>query len=147
MKVFEYIKGASAAIGAALGYFLGGVDGLLITLIVFVSVDYVTGVAAAFVQNRVSSEVGFKGLLKKVFIFCLVGVAAMLDHNILGNTNVLRSAVIFFYLANEGISIIENAAMLGLPIPAALRKSLEQLKTKSDENGDAIDDANDESED
>ena len=116
------------AFGAALGAFLGGVDGFLYTLIVFVVVDYVTGFLAAVAEKNLSSEVGFRGIAKKVVIFLLVGVANLIDVNVLGQGAVIRTAVIFFYLSNEGVSILENAGRLGLPIPKKLRAILEQLK-------------------
>lgn len=116
------------AFGAALGAFLGGVDGFLYTLIVFVVVDYVTGFFAAVAEKNLSSEVGFRGIAKKVVIFLLVGVANLIDVNVLTQGAVVRTAVIFFYLSNEGVSILENAGRLGLPIPKKLRQILEQLK-------------------
>jgi toxin secretion/phage lysis holin len=127
------------AFGAALGAFLGGVDGFLYTLIVFVVVDYVTGFLAAVAEKNLSSEVGFRGIAKKVVIFLLVGVANLIDVNVLGQGAVIRTAVIFFYLSNEGVSILENAGRLGLPIPKKLRQILEQLKDEdSDELTDEI---------
>ena len=119
-----------AAIGGWLGYFLGGCDGLLIALVVFVAVDYVTGVMCAISDKKLSSEVGFKGICRKVLIFVLVGIGNLVDVYVLGQGGVLRTAVIFFYLSNEGISFLENAGRLGLPIPQKLKDVLEQLHDK-----------------
>lgn len=133
MSKFHTFQLFFTALGAWLGGFMGGLDGFLYTLIVFVVVDYVTGFMAAISEKSLSSEVGFKGIAKKVVIFLLVGVANMLDLHVLGQGAVIRTAVIFFYLSNEGVSILENAARLGLPIPAKLRAVLEQLRTEDDD--------------
>ncbi|SKA11655.1 toxin secretion/phage lysis holin [Pilibacter termitis] len=120
-------------IGGFLGWFLGGVDGSLFTLLAFVIVDYLTGVLRAITEKKLSSQIGSIGITKKVMIFLLVGIAHMLDVEIIGNGNVLRDAVIFFYISNEGISIIENAVKIGLPIPEKLKDVLEQItKHKED---------------
>ena len=116
-----------------MGWFLGGLDGFLYALLMFVVIDYATGLMAAFVQKKVSSEVGFKGICKKVAIFCLVGIGHVLDIQVIQNGSVLRTAVIFFYLSNEGISIIENVALIGLPVPKKLKEVLEQLHEGADE--------------
>ena len=121
-----------AAIGGWLGWFLGGCDGLLIALLAFVAVDYVTGVMCAVVDKKLSSSVGFKGIFKKILIFALVGVGHILDTMVIGTGPVLRTAIIFFYLSNEGISLIENAGHLGLPIPAKLKTVLEQLHDRAE---------------
>lgn len=121
-----------AAIGGWLGWFLGGCDGLLYALIAFIVADYITGVMCAIVNKKLSSEVGFKGIFKKVLIFLLVGVANILDVQVIGTGCVLRSAVIFFYISNEGVSLLENAGHLGLPIPAKLKNVLEQLHDRSE---------------
>lgn len=121
-----------AAIGGWLGWFLGGCDGLLIALLAFVAVDYVTGVMCAIVDKKLSSAVGFKGIFKKILIFALVGVGHILDTMVIGTGSVLRTAIIFFYLSNEGISLIENAGHLGLPIPAKLKTVLEQLHDRAE---------------
>jgi len=121
-----------AAIGGWLGYFLGGCDGLLIALVVFVAVDYVTGVMCAISDKKLSSEVGFKGICRKVLIFLLVGIANILDVQVIGTGSVLRTAVIFFYLSNEGVSLLENAAHLGLPVPEKMKEILEQLHDRAE---------------
>lgn len=112
------------------GIFLGGCDGLIIALLLFVAIDYITGVMCAVADKKLSSEVGFKGICRKVLIFMMVGIANILDTKIIGSGSVLRSAVIFFYLSNEGISLLENAGHLGLPIPEKLKVVLEQLHDK-----------------
>ena len=133
-NVVGFIKTAIIACGAALGAFLGQADGLLISLIVLAIVDYVTGVIAAAVGHRLDSKVGFIGIAKKLFMFALVGVGNIIDVNALAGTAVLRSAIICFYLANEALSIIENAGELGLPIPKKLKELMEQLRNKEGEN-------------
>ena len=117
-----------AAIGGFIGWFWGGCDGLIYALITFVVIDYITGVMCAIVSKNLSSEIGFKGLFRKVLIFMLVGIANVIDMQIIGAGSALRVAVIFFYLSNEGISILENAAFLGVPIPDELKKVLKQIK-------------------
>lgn len=121
-----------AAIGGWLGYFLGGFDGLLYALIAFMVVDYITGVMCAIVDKTLSSAVGFKGICRKVLILALVGIAHILDVNIIGGGSVLRTAVIFFYLSNEGVSLLENASHLGLPIPEKMKEILAQLHNRSE---------------
>ena len=121
---------AFAALGGALGAVLGGWDGFLYGLIVFVVVDYLTGLMAAAMEKKLSSEVGFHGIIKKIVIFCLVAVGHIIDTHIIQNGSVLRTAVIFFYLSNEGISILENAARIGIPVPEKLKAVLEQLQKK-----------------
>ena len=119
-----------AAIGGFVGWFLGGCDGLLYALLAFVVIDYITGVMCAILNRELSSEVGFKGLFRKVLIFLLVGIANIVDADVIGTGSVLRAAVCFFYLSNEGLSILENAAILGLPIPEQLKKVLKQIKNR-----------------
>ena len=116
-----------AVIGGWLGWFLGECDGLMYALIAFVIADYVTGVICAVSDKRLSSEVGFKGICRKVLIFVLVGMANILDMHVIGTGCVLRTAVLFFYISNEGVSVLENAGHLGLPVPARLLNVLEQL--------------------
>ena len=134
MKEFwNSIQLVFAMIGGWLGYFLGGYDGLLYALIVFMVVDYITGVMCAIVDKKLSSAVGFKGICRKVLILMLVGIANLLDVQVIGTGSVLRTAVIFFYLFNEGVSLLENAAHLGLPIPEKLKAVLAQLHDKANE--------------
>ena len=119
-----------------LGYFLGGCDGLLYALIAFVAIDYITGVMCAISDKTLSSEVGFRGICRKVLIFLLVGIGHIVDAQVIGSGGVLRTAVIFFYLSNEGVSLIENAAHLGLPVPDKLKAVLEQLHDRAEKGGD-----------
>jgi toxin secretion/phage lysis holin len=125
-----------AAIGGWLGYFLGGCDGLLIALVIFAAVDYITGVMCAISDRKLSSEVGFRGICRKVLIFILVGIANILDVEVIGTGSVLRTAIIFFYLSNEGVSLLENAAHLGLPIPKKLKDVLAQLHDRAEKDGE-----------
>ena len=120
------------AIGGWLGYFLGGCDGLLYALIAFTVIDYITGVMCAVADKKLSSTVGFKGICRKVLIFLLVGIANVLDVQVIGSGSVLRTAVIFFYISNEGVSLIENAAHLGLPVPEKMKDVLEQLHDRAE---------------
>ena len=124
------------AIGGWLGYFLGGCDGLLFALMAFVVIDYITGVMCAINDRKLSSEVGFRGICRKVLIFLLVGIGHIVDAQVIGTGSVLRTAVIFFYLSNEGVSLIENAAHLGLPVPDKLKAVLEQLHDRAEKGGD-----------
>ncbi len=127
-----------AAVGGWLGWFLGGLDGFLYALIIFVIVDYITGIMVAIINKELSSEIGARGIFKKILIFILVGIAHIIDSRLIGEGSVIRTAVIFFYLSNEGISIIENSTRIGLPVPQKLKDVLAQLHGKSkgeDENG------------
>ena len=126
-NIWNAIQMAFTALGGFLGWFLGGFDGFLYALVVFVVIDYITGIMCAINDHTLSSAVGFRGICRKVLIFCMVGIGNILDVNILGDGSVLRTAVIFFYLSNEGVSMLENAAHLGLPIPDKLKEVLAQL--------------------
>ncbi len=137
-QTWTAIQAALAALGGVIGGFLGGFDGFLYALVAFVIIDYATGVMCGITEKRLSSEIGFKGIFKKVLIFVMVAVGNLVDRNLIGDGQVLRTAVIFFYAANEGISIIENAGRLGLDIPKPLRDILLQLKKKSEEAGDDL---------
>ena len=146
MKEFwNIIQVALAAVGGWLGYFLGGCDGLLYALIAFVVIDYITGVMCAIYDKNLSSSIGFKGICKKVLIFLMVGIGHILDTKVIGTGSVLRTAFIFFYISDEGISLIENAAHLGLPIPEKLRDVLEQLHNRSEKTETKEDNNNGES--
>lgn len=123
------------AVGGWLGWFLGGCDGLMYALIAFVVVDYITGIMCAIVDKKLSSAVGFRGIFKKVLIFILVGIANILDMNVIGAGSVLRTAAIFFYLSNEGVSLLENASHLGLPVPNAIKEVLQQLHERAETGG------------
>ena len=134
MKEFwNMIQFLFAGIGGWLGYLLGGCDGLLIALLLFVITDYITGVMCAIADKKLSSAVGFKGICKKVLIFLLVGIANILDMQVIGTGSVLRTAVIFFYISNEGVSLLENAGHLGLPIPVKIKAVLEQLHDRAEQ--------------
>ena len=122
-----------AAVGGWIGWFLGGCDGLLYALVAFVAVDYVTGVLCAVADRKLSSEVGFRGIAKKALIFLLVGMANVLDVQVIGRGCVLRTAVVFFYISNEGVSLVENAAHLGLPVPEKLKDVLAQLHGRAED--------------
>lgn len=128
--ILTSIEVLSATIGGFLGWFLGGIDGTIYALLLFVIVDYITGVMVAIVNKKLSSEVGFRGIFKKVIIFCLVGIGSVIDTQILKGGYMLRTAIIFFYIANEGISILENVTNIGLPVPNKLKQVLEKFKDK-----------------
>ena len=132
------IKSISAALGAVGGFLFGQLNGLFYAVIAMMAIDYITGVVVAVLDKKLSSEVGFRGLVKKVFILVLIAVAHIIDAQVIGTGAALMTAVMLFFIANEGISILENAAALGLPIPQKLRDVLEQLrdKDKGDNNGD-----------
>lgn len=134
MKEFwNAVQFVFAAVGGWLGYFLGGCDELLYALIAFVMIDYITGVMCAIIDKTLSSEVGFKGICRKVLIFLLVGIANVIDVHIIGTGCILRTAAIFFYISNEGISLLENAAHLGLPVPKKVRDVLEQIHDRAED--------------
>ena len=135
MKEFwNSIQMVFTAVGGWLGWFLGGCDGLIYALLVFAVLDYITGLMCAISDQKLSSAVGFKGICRKVLIFALVGVGHVLDTQVIGTGSILRTAIIFFYLSNEGISLIENAAHLGLPIPEKLKVVLEQLHDRAEKS-------------
>lgn len=117
----------SATIGGYIGFLLGGIDGFMYALLTFVVIDYITGLMVAVLERKLSSEVGFRGIFKKVLIFVMVGIGNIIDTNLIKNGSAVRTAVIFFYISNEGISIIENSAKIGLPIPEKLKELLKQI--------------------
>lgn len=127
-ELWRLIQGLFSAIGACISFFIGGMDGLLYALLAFVIVDYITGVLCGIYKHKLSSEIGFKGICKKVFIFLLVGVGHVLDTHVLHNGDIIRSAICCFYISNEGLSILENGIILGLPIPTKIKKVLKQIK-------------------
>ncbi len=134
--IWNWIQVVFAAVGGWLGYVLGGLDGFLYALLAFVVIDYITGIMCAVLDKKLSSEVGFRGIFKKVLIFALVAVGHIVDQNVIGDGSVIRTAVIFFYLSNEGISILENTVHIGLPVPQKLKDVLEQLHNRSDKEDD-----------
>lgn len=124
LSVLQYVL---SAIGGFLGWFLGGVDGFMTAIIWFVIIDYLTGVMVAIVEKKLSSKVGFRGIFKKVIIFCLIGISNILDIYVIKSGSAIRLAVIMFYIYNEGVSILENVSVLGLPVPQKLKDVLEQV--------------------
>lgn len=133
MKDFwNFVQLIFAALGGWLGWFMGGSDGLLYTLVAFTLTDYITGVMCAVIDHKLSSSVGFKGIFRKVIIFMLVGAANILDVNVIGNGSVMRTAIIFFYISNEGISLLENVSHLGLPIPEKLKDALAKIHNRAE---------------
>ncbi len=134
--IWAKIQAACAAIGGWLGYFLGGLDGMLIALIIFMVLDYVTGIMCAVLDKTLSSRVGFKGICKKALILIMVGVANIVDVHVVGTGSALRGAVICFYMSNEALSLFENAAHIGLPIPEKLKDVLAQLHGRGDKESD-----------
>lgn len=135
-NIWNSIQLAFSAFGGFLGWFLGGVDGFLYALIAFTIIDYITGVMCAIADKNLSSGVGFKGICWKVLIFAMVGIGNIIDVQVLGTPGVLRTAVIFFYLSNEGVSILENSTHLGLPVPDKLKDILAQLHERSTATGE-----------
>ncbi len=131
-EIWNMAQTVLTVVGGWIGYFLGGWDGLIIALVAFITVDYLTGIMYAVSTHALSSEVGFIGICRKMLILLMVGVAQVLDNIIFGQTGILRTAVTFYYISNEGISILENSAKLGVPIPKKLRDALEQLKKESE---------------
>lgn len=129
-------KAVFAAIGGWIGWFIGGIDGFMYALIAFILVDYITGVMAAAVRHELSSEVGAKGIAKKVGELLLVGVGNVLDRQILQQGAAMRTLVIFFYVANEGLSILENLGRIGIPIPKPIKDFLKKLKDDNNGKGD-----------
>jgi toxin secretion/phage lysis holin len=129
-EICKHLQFMFAGLGAWLGWFLGGYDGFIYALVALVTIDYITGVMRPFVEKQLSSEIGARGIVKKVLIFTLVGIGHTIDSQVLGSGNAIRTAVIFFYLSNEGISILENSVAMGLPIPDKLRMVLEQLRSE-----------------
>ena len=133
--IWNTIQLVFAAVGGFVGWFLGGCDGLLYALLAFVVIDYITGVLCAVSDKKLSSAIGFKGICRKVLIFALVGIGHILDTHVIGSGSVMRTAILFFYISNEGVSLVENAVHLGLPVPQKLKDVLEQLHDRG-EKGD-----------
>ena len=136
-EIWTSIQIGITTLGGFLGWFLGGMDGFLYALIAFAVIDYLTGVMCAIADKTLSSAVGFKGICRKVLIFAMVGIGNIIDVNVLGQPGVIRTAVIFFYLSNEGVSLLENAAHLGLPVPDKLKEVLEQLHKRGGDQGES----------
>jgi len=141
-EIWNWIQLGFAAVGGWLGWALGGLDGFVYALLAFVVIDYATGIMCAVVEKKLSSEVGFRGIFKKITIFALVAVGHMIDTHIIGPSGTvgdyaaIRTAVIFFYIANEGLSLLENSSRLGLPVPSKLKDALSQLHDHKPKDGD-----------
>lgn len=133
-EIWTWVQVAIAAVGGFFGWFLGGLDGFLYALLAFVVLDYLTGLMCAVVDKKLSSEIGFRGIFKKVLIFVMVGVGHIVDTQIIGDGSVSRTAIIFFYCSNEGVSLLENASRIGLPVPQKLKDILAQLHNKGDKH-------------
>ncbi len=133
-RIFQTV---AATCGAICGFIFGDLTGALTALIAFIVIDYITGVLVGISKKTLSSEIGFKGICKKVIILALVGVANIIDMQVIGSGTMIRTSTIFFYLANEGISIVENAANLGLPVPKKIKEILLQIKDEAEENPSA----------
>ena len=130
--IWTKVQIAVTALGGWLGFFLGGLDGLMIGLIVLMILDYISGVMCAVIDKKLSSAIGFKGICKKALILMLVGVAHVIDLHVVGTGSALRGAVVCFYMSNEGLSLLENAAHIGLPVPDKLKEILSQLHKRED---------------
>ena len=133
-NVIDTLQLIFTAIGGFIGWYLGGVDGLVYALVAFVVIDYITGLMLALLERKVSSKIGFKGIFKKILIFIFVGIGNIVDLHIIKNGSAIRTAVIFFYLSNEGLRIIENATKLGLPVPEQLKAVFTELKKEDEKN-------------
>jgi toxin secretion/phage lysis holin len=129
-KLINICEIAFAFLGGLLGWIFGGFDSLIYALIAFVSIDYITGVLLAFQEKKISSEIGFKGIAKKIMIFVLISVGNIIDHYVIKSGSTLRTMLIMFYLSNEGISIIENAGSMGVPLPQKLKDAIKELQEK-----------------
>ena len=131
------IKSISAILCGIAGFLWGEMDGLMVALIAFICMDYITGLIVGIATHKLNSQVGFTGLIKKALILIIVAVAHIIDTQILGgDSSVFRSAACGLYIANEGLSILENCGKLGVPYPKKLREVLEQLRDKKEENED-----------
>ena len=132
--IWTKLQIAITGLGGWLGYVLGGMDGLLIALVVFITIDYITGIMCAVIDKKLSSAVGAKGIFKKVLILMLVGIANVIDVHVVGTGSALRGATVCFYLSNEGLSILENTVHLGLPVPEKLKEVLSQLHNREEKD-------------
>lgn len=133
-ETIQTIQALFTATGVFVGWFLGGLDGFMYALLAFAVIDYLTGIMVAVLEKKLSSEIGFRGIFRKILIFILVGIGNIIDVYIIGNGSAVRTAVVFFYISNEGISIFENIGKIGLPIPEKLKKALEQINEEDKAN-------------
>lgn len=131
--VIHYCKLFFAFAGGILGCSFGGFDSLIYALMAFVAIDYITGILLAIHNKKISSEVGYKGIIKKFLIFLIVSMGNIIDNYIFGTGSTLRTLIIMFYLANEGFSILENAGQLGVPIPKKLKDAIQKLNSSNDD--------------
>ena len=138
LKIWQLTQLTIASIGAFLAYFIGDSDIFVVLLIVFMVIDYLSGVTLAFKERTISSEIGFYSIVKKVFILAMIGIANLLDKALVGTGDILKNAIVFFYLANEGLSILENLSALGLPLPDNLKETLQYLRYKNKNRGVAV---------
>lgn len=136
IALVNWVQMIMILLGGYLGWFMGGVDGFMYALISMVLLDYLTGVMCAILEKRLSSSIGYRGIFKKISIFIMVATAHIIDEQIIGDGSVLRTAVIFFYCANEGISLLENASKMGLPIPEKIKDVLSKLKEQGGNQND-----------
>jgi toxin secretion/phage lysis holin len=137
MSILLIIQAAVIAAGAFIGTFIGGIDGFMYTLIAVIIIDYITGVIRSIIERKLCSNIGARGIAKKVVLFLVVGLAHLVDvHLIQDSINALRTAVVFFYISNESISVLGNVEAIGLPIPQKLKTVLEQIKSITDEVSD-----------
>lgn len=134
-EIIETVQFIFTIVGVYLGWFIGGFDELLYALIAFIAVDYITGIMVGIIERKLSSSVGFRGIFKKVLILVFVGIGHIIDFYVLKNGSAVRTAVIFFYLSNEGLSILENSGKLGLPIPNSLKNIFKDLNKEDEEDG------------
>ena len=130
MSYDTYFDTFMAVLAAFLSFFFGGLDSLMTVLLVFVACDIISGIIKGLALGKFSSDVGFRGISKKVFMFMFIGVANVLDHELFGKSEVLRDGVVMFYLANEGLSIIENAIDMGAPVPEIIKERFVSWRNK-----------------
>ena len=125
-------KNIMAGICTVLSFLFGDMEGLMVALVALIILDYISGVIAAAVEKRLSSEVGAKGIAKKIFMLLIVALANIVDINVIGDGHVLKTVTVVFYICNECISLIENAGRIGVPVPKKLLDVLEQLRDRDD---------------
>ena len=126
------LKNILAGVCTVLSFLFGDMEGLMVALVALIILDYISGVIAAAVEKRLSSEMGAKGIAKKIFMLLIVALANIVDINVIGDGHVLKTVTVVFYICNECISLIENAGRIGVPVPKKLLDVLEQLRDKDD---------------